>query len=107
LGPKEAEYLNKVSVYLGKIAMHCSELAWREDKMVAAAVIYIGLKTVEQVETSLDSDSFLEDIAQLTKIKVGELLQMSQELLMLAKSFHKQYPNLLNLKKFNNAEFVE
>jgi hypothetical protein len=48
--------------------MHCSELAWREDKVVAAAVIYIGLKTVEQVETSLDSDSFLEDIAQLSKI---------------------------------------
>jgi hypothetical protein len=31
---------------------------------------------------------------------------MSQELLSLAKTFHKQYPNLGNLKKFNNAEFV-
>lgn len=32
---------------------------------------------------------------------------MSQELLSLAKNFHKQYPSLTNLKKFNNAEFVE
>lgn len=42
------------------MAMHCSELAWKDDKLVAAAVIYIGLKTVEQVETSLGSDNFLE-----------------------------------------------
>lgn len=74
---------------------------------MAAAVIYIGLKTVEQVQPSLGSDTFLDEIAELTQIKAGELLQISQELLSLAKSFHKQYPNLTNLKKFNNAEFVE
>lgn len=32
---------------------------------------------------------------------------MSQELLSLAKNFHKQYPSLTNLKKFNNAEYAE
>lgn len=62
LDSKTGEYLHKVSVYLGKMAMHCTELAWKEDKKLAAAVIYIALKTVEQVETSLNSDGFLDTI---------------------------------------------
>jgi hypothetical protein len=38
---------------------------------MAAAVVYIALKTVEQVEASLVSDSYIETIAELTKIKTG------------------------------------
>ncbi len=39
--------------------MHCPELAWKEEKKLAGAVIYIALKTVEQVETGLISDNFI------------------------------------------------
>ncbi len=48
------------------MAMHCPELAWKEDKKLAGAVIYIALKTVEQVEPTLVSDSFIEIISELT-----------------------------------------
>lgn len=48
-----------MSVYLGKMSMHCTELAWKPSKKLAAAVIYISLKTVEQVEPSLVSDSHM------------------------------------------------
>jgi len=87
--------------------MHCPQVCWESDNKLAAAVIYIALKTVEQVESSLISDSFLEIIAKNAQIKTGEVLEMSQELLSLAKSFQKQYPSLTNLKKFNNAEYNE
>lgn len=56
------------------MAMHCADLAWKEDSLLAAAVIYIGLKTVEQVESSLESDNFLPEIIELAKINKCELL---------------------------------
>lgn len=87
--------------------MHCPQLCWESDKKLAAAVIYIGLKTVEQVEPSLVSDNYLETIAKSAQLKIGEVLEMSQELLRLAKCFQKQYPSLTNLKKFNNAEYAD
>ena len=89
------------------MAMHTIELAWLNSSLMAAAVLFIGLKTVEQVETSLDADSYMERISEITGVKIGDLLQISQELLSLAKNFHKQYPSLANLKKFNNAEYEE
>jgi len=33
------------------------------------------------------------------------LLTISQELLNIAKTFQKSYPNLKNLQKFNSAEY--
>lgn len=87
--------------------MHCPQLSWKSDHKLASAIIYISLKTVEQVETSLISDNYLEIIAKFAQLKTAEVLEMSQELLNLAKSFHKQYPSLTNLKKFNNAEYSD
>jgi len=87
--------------------MHSPQLSWQSDNKLAAAVIYIALKTVEQVESKLVSDNYLEIIAKNAQLKIGDVLEMSQELLSLAKSFQKQYPSLTNLKKFNNAEYTE
>ena len=39
--------------------MHNIELAWLKNSVVAAAVIFISLKTVEQVEISLDADGYM------------------------------------------------
>ena len=49
----------------------------------------------------------MEQIGEVAGVKVSELLEVSQELLTLAKNFQKQYPSLGNLKKFNNAEYDE
>lgn len=54
--------------------MHCTELAWKQDSKLAAAVIFIGLKTVEQVETKLISDNYILPISELCQIKTCELL---------------------------------
>ena len=54
--------------------MHNIELAWLNNSLMAAAVLFIGLKTVEQVETSLDADSYMESISEITGVKIGDLL---------------------------------
>ena len=69
--------------------MHSPQLFWQSDNKLAAAVIYIALKTVEQVESRLVSDNYLEMIAKNAELKIGDVLEMSQELLRLAKSFQK------------------
>lgn len=38
------------------MGMHCVEMAWKSNGKIAAAVVYIALKTVEQVESRLVSD---------------------------------------------------
>ena len=107
LEEKAAEYLRKVCIYLGKMAMHSVELAWLANSLMAASIIFISLKTVEQVENSLNADSYMEQISQLTCVAIPDLLEVSQQLLSLAKSFQKQYPSLSNLKKFNNAGYED
>jgi len=83
--------------------MHCSELAWVDNSLLGGANLFIALKTVEQVDCSLKADNFLEIIAKYADRDPGDLLEYSQQLLTLAKNFNKSYPNLSNLKKFNNA----
>lgn len=61
--------MNKVSVYLAKMSMHCVELAWKPNAKIAAGVIYISLKTVEQVESRLVSDEYIESISELVGLK--------------------------------------
>lgn len=105
LGKKEEEYLKKVCVYLSKMSMHCSELAWVQNSVLGAANLFIALKTVQQVQSSLKADDYLQIIANHAQIEVSELLECSQKLLSLAKNFSKSFPNLSNLKRFNNAEY--
>ena len=71
MDPKAYEYLQKVSLYLAKMSMHCPQLSWKSDNKLAAAVIYISLKTVEQVESTLVPDNFLEIIAKTSQLKTG------------------------------------
>ena len=49
------------------MVMH-THLAWHSNKLIAGAVIFIGLKTVEQVELSLDADSYMNKIGELCNL---------------------------------------
>lgn len=51
------------------MSMHCVELAWKPNAKIAAGVIYISLKTVEQVESRLVSDEYIESISELVGLK--------------------------------------
>ena len=60
------------------MSMHCSELAWVENSLLAGAVIFISLKTVEQVDKSIKADDYLEIIGKHANVNTGELLGCSQ-----------------------------
>lgn len=59
LQAKATDYLRRVTIYLSKMMMH-TDLAWLSNSVIAAAVIFIGLKTVEQVEPSLEADRYMD-----------------------------------------------
>ena len=42
--------------------------------MLGAANLFIALKTVEQVDSTLNADEYLEEIASLAKVTAAELL---------------------------------
>ena len=42
------------------MSMHCSELAWVPNSLLAGANLFIALKTVEQVDSSVEADKYLE-----------------------------------------------
>lgn len=69
--------------------------------VLAAAVYFIGLKTLEQVNRSFVPEEILGTIAATCGVSEDDVLSLGREVLQLAKNFSKSYPNLNNLKKFN------
>lgn len=67
---------------------------------LAGAVIYLGLKTVEQHE-NIVAENYFDFIVEKCDISSQLLLKVSEKMLEFAKKFKTEYPNLLNLKKFN------
>ena len=49
----------------------------------------------------------LPTIAQLLYIKEEKIIEVGREVLELAKTFSKLYPNLQNLKKFNKFDYKD
>lgn len=49
-----SKYLAKILLYLCKMVMFSSELAEESADILAAAVVFIALKTLEQVDPSAD-----------------------------------------------------
>lgn len=58
--------------------MHYSELAWVENNLLAASVIFIGLKTVEQVDNTINADDYMDIIGKYANVGTRELLVCSQ-----------------------------
>jgi hypothetical protein len=92
-------------LYLGKMSLFSYELAQEDTKLLAAAVYFIALKTLEQVEPSLKPEEHLEKIGQLLITSEEKMIETSRKVLDLAKNFSSVYPNLGNLKKFNKFEY--
>ena len=74
---------------------------------LAAAVYFISLKTLEQVNKDFCPEDVLPTIAQLLCITEESIIEVGREVLELAKTFSKLYPNLQNLKKFNKFEYKD
>lgn len=67
---------------------------------MGGAIVYLGLKTLEQVE-NFKAENYYDLIVEKCMAEGTKMLKISQEVLEFAKSFRVKYPNLTNLKKFN------
>ena len=84
-----------------------SELASESQQLLAAGVLFISLKTLEQVDSSADPEKRLAQICTLLFSEEEKVIEVSRKILDLAKNYSKYYPSLTNLKKFNKFEYGE
>lgn len=54
LAEQSAKYLAKILLYLSKMVLFNSELAEESPPLLAAAVVFIALKTLEQMDSSTE-----------------------------------------------------
>lgn len=72
---------------------------------MAGAVVFISLKTLEQVDSSTEPERKLGQICGLVMAEEEQVIEASRKVLELAKNFSKYFPTLTNLKKFNKFEY--
>ena len=88
-------------LYLGKMSLFSLDLAEEKSSVLAGAVVFISLKTLEQVDSSAEPEPRLGKICQLVESQEERVIEVSRRVLDLAKNFSKHYSALTNLKKFN------
>ncbi len=98
-------YLTKIVLYLSKMCLFSLDLAEENPVLLAGAVVFIGLKTLEQVDSTVRPEDWLEEISSLLGQEGEGVIEVSRKVLDLAKNFSKYYHSLTNLKKFNKFEY--
>lgn len=99
------KYFSKILLYLSKMSQFSLELVEESPSLLAGAVVFISLKTLEQVDPSAEPERKLAAICQLLEEEESEVIEVSRKVLDLAKNYSKYYPSLTNLKKFNKFEY--
>ena len=103
LSEKLYNHLQKLSVYIAKMSCHDYELLNKYNQsQFAAACIYIGLKIIQQLESSFKIDHHAYRLRTLFGISDNMFFTCSQNVLDLAKNFESRYPSLGNLSKFHS-----
>lgn len=97
---KAENYLiEKMSIYLAKMAMHDLDLSHRKPSLLAIGSIYVALKICEQLKKKdLINSTVVHRLIKKSKMEEGEILDVSQKVLFLAQNFDKAFPQLDNLK---------
>lgn len=65
LSEQSSKYFNKILLYLSKMTLFSCELAEESTPLLAAAVVFISLKTLEQVDSSAEPEKKLGEICEL------------------------------------------
>jgi hypothetical protein len=105
LSEHSSKYLTKILLYLSKMVLFSCELAEESADLLAGAVVFISLKTLEQVDASSEPEKKLGEICGLVRAEEERVIEASRKVLELAKNFSKHFPTLTNLKKFNKFEY--
>ncbi|CAD8053234.1 unnamed protein product [Paramecium sonneborni] len=105
---KNYKYLKKLCLYLSKMVLYDYEICSKNNyTLLAAALIFVAFKIVEQLETSFNADSQIKDVAQIIQVDQDQLIEVAAKILNLAKNFEKHFPSLENLKKFNGFQLED
>lgn len=91
--------VEKMSIYLAKMAMHDAELSCRKPSLLAIGSIYVALKICEQLKRKeFISSTVVKRLIKKSQMEEGDILDVSQKVLFLAQNFDKAFPQLENLK---------
>ena len=74
LNDDQKSYLDQIVLYLSKMSLFSYELAQEDTKLLAAAVYFIALKTLEQVESSLRPEEKLAEISSLLQTNDDKII---------------------------------
>ncbi|CAD8144489.1 unnamed protein product [Paramecium octaurelia] len=108
LQEKHYKYLKKLCLYLSKMVLYDYEICGKTNyTLLAAALIFVAFKIIEQLDSSFHADSQIKDVAQIIQVDQDQLIETAAKVLNLAKNFEKHFPNLENLKKFNGFQLED
>lgn len=97
--------IKKIFVYLSKMIIHDYDLIRKYSlKYLAASILYITVKIIEQIKQSVDIDEIVEKLKRLLSLNEDLFFNSSEEVLSLAKNFEKRFPNAKNLQKFDSFQ---
>ena len=85
--------IEKMSIYLAKMAMHDHDLSWRKPSLLAIGSIYVALKICEQLKRKeFISSTVVKRLIKRSQMEEGDILDVSQKVLVLAQNFDKAFP---------------
>jgi len=76
--PKLLEYLQKILIYLSKMCTFNHELITRPSCILASAIYFIGLKTLEQVNKNFSPEEKLPEISKFTSVSEEDILAVGR-----------------------------
>jgi hypothetical protein len=96
---EEKDFINLMSVYLGKMALHHEGICSKKSSLIGSATIYVALKICEQMrQKPILTPEIQSKLVLVSGLKERELIDCSKKLLYLAQNFEKELPGLKNLK---------
>lgn len=99
------QQIRRIFIYLSKMIIHDYDLIKKYSvKYLSASVLYITVKIIEQVKLSIDIDQIVEKLKNLLLLNEDIFFNSSEEVLGLAKTFEKKFPNSKNLQKFDSFQ---
>ncbi|EGR33248.1 n-terminal domain protein [Ichthyophthirius multifiliis] len=100
------DFLKNIFIYIYKQTIFNYQiLSIYNNKLIAAGIIYVSLKIIEQFDVQIENNILLDQIGQILHLNKQEIINVSVEILSFAKSYDNIFPNLNNLKKYNGIEF--
>lgn len=72
------EYLNKILTYLSKMCTFNHDLITKDNNVLASAIYFIALKTLEQVHKNFVPEELLSTISKISHVSEEDILTVGR-----------------------------